>query len=313
MGYTSGAPVSASKAGAAIESQRVDLFEELPLEAANPFRIDGPALISFSGGRSSGVMLRKILDAHHGELPEDVIVTFANTGRELPETLDFVRDCSLHWNVPIRWLERMPSGSEQRFVEVGHNSAARNGEPFSQLIREKSYLPNPVTRFCTIELKIRVMRDFARSLGWKRWTNVVGLRADEPGRVGSAYTRNAEGKERFTTICPLHSAGITEEHVLAFWREQAFDLALESYEGNCDLCFLKGQGKITRIMRDRPGVADWWIGEEQTPLGAKGDGARFRADRPSYADLLEFTERQGVLPFDIFDDNTSCGSTACTD
>lgn len=47
----------------------------------DPFRIEGPALISFSGGRTSGLMLRRILDAHGGRLHRDVHVVYANTGR----------------------------------------------------------------------------------------------------------------------------------------------------------------------------------------------------------------------------------------
>lgn len=60
------------------------------------FKIDGPAVISFSGGRTSGLMLRRCLDAG---LQPDVHVLFANTGKERPETLDFVRDCGLNWGV----------------------------------------------------------------------------------------------------------------------------------------------------------------------------------------------------------------------
>ncbi len=63
----------------------------------NPYQIEGPAIISFSGGRTSGMMLRKILDAHGGTLPPDVRVLFANTGKEMLETLDFVRECSDRW------------------------------------------------------------------------------------------------------------------------------------------------------------------------------------------------------------------------
>lgn len=62
----------------------------------NPYFITGPALISFSGGRTSGYMLRHILDAHDGTLPDDVVVTFANTGKEREETLRFVHDCATH-------------------------------------------------------------------------------------------------------------------------------------------------------------------------------------------------------------------------
>ena len=56
----------------------------------DPFVIWGPAILGVSGGRTSGKMLRRILDAHGGHLPTDVVPVFANTGLERPETLDFV-------------------------------------------------------------------------------------------------------------------------------------------------------------------------------------------------------------------------------
>ncbi len=59
----------------------------------DPFLISGPAVISFSGGRTSAYMLWRILRAHGGALPDDVVVCFANTGREMSATLDFVREC----------------------------------------------------------------------------------------------------------------------------------------------------------------------------------------------------------------------------
>jgi hypothetical protein len=47
----------------------------------NPFLIDEPTVISFSGGRTSAYMLWRVLEANGG-LPEDAIVCFANTGKE---------------------------------------------------------------------------------------------------------------------------------------------------------------------------------------------------------------------------------------
>ncbi|WLG54047.1 hypothetical protein PSH77_15230 [Pseudomonas extremorientalis] len=47
----------------------------------NPFLITGPAQIGVSGGRTSGQMLRRILDAHGGKLPADVHAFFENTGK----------------------------------------------------------------------------------------------------------------------------------------------------------------------------------------------------------------------------------------
>ena len=58
----------------------------------DPFKIIEPTVISFSGGRTSGYMLWRILQSNNG-LPEDAIVTFANTGKEEEATLQFVKDC----------------------------------------------------------------------------------------------------------------------------------------------------------------------------------------------------------------------------
>jgi len=53
------------------------------IQTAYLFLITGPAVISFSGGRTSAYMLWRILQAHGGILPDDVVVCFANTGREM--------------------------------------------------------------------------------------------------------------------------------------------------------------------------------------------------------------------------------------
>lgn len=77
----------------------------------NPYRLDPPAVVSFSGGRTSGYMLWHILESFGGKLPEDVRVVFCNTGKERPETLDFVERCGQRWGVPIVWLEYRYDGS----------------------------------------------------------------------------------------------------------------------------------------------------------------------------------------------------------
>lgn len=56
----------------------------------DPFRIEGPAVVNVSGGRTSAYMLRRVLDACGGRLPADVFAVFCNTGDEREETLRFV-------------------------------------------------------------------------------------------------------------------------------------------------------------------------------------------------------------------------------
>lgn len=222
----------------------------------DPFDIEGPAVVSFSGGRTSAYMLRRILDAG---LRPDVHVLFADTGKERAETYEFVYECAFRWRVHIHWVYR-----------EGY---------FHQLITDRG-LPNPVFRFCTQELKIRPMRDWMRLQGYEHWTNVVGIRADEPRRVAKMRAQNESRRERWDVVMPLADAGVTEADVMAFWASQPFDLRLRPQEGNCDLCFLKSTDKLHNLVRERPDLAQWWADQEART------GSVFRKDRQSYAGML---------------------------
>jgi 3'-phosphoadenosine 5'-phosphosulfate sulfotransferase (PAPS reductase)/FAD synthetase len=270
----------------------------------DPYFITGPALISFSGGRTSGLMVHKILQAHGGTLPEDVVVAFANTGKEREETLRFVHECGSRWNVPIVWLEflKRSGPAAGRYEVVGYNSASRNGEPLARLITAKSYTPNSAMRFCTEEAKVNTIFAYLEAeRGWKGGARVVGLRHDEGGRLLKGYAANAEGKSPWVRYYPLAKANVTKADVAAFWAQQPFDLGLRAYEGNCDLCFLKGRGTLKAIIRENPGCADWWIAQE-----AIGKG-RFVTEY-SYSTLLREVQEQPFL-FDPPDDehDVECG------
>lgn len=272
----------------------------------NPYKIEGPALISFSGGRTSGFMLKKIIDAYGGQLPEDVYVVFANTGKEMPQTLDFVDECSDKWNCKIHWLE-LEIAEERpiyRTKEVTYKTASRNGEPFAELINRKKMLPNPVMRMCTQELKMNVMKRFMKQKNFTEWTNVVGLRYDEPNRVAKQNRQNDSDKNAWDSICPLYQDKVTIKEVLDFWDKSNFDLKLTSQNGqttagNCDLCYLKGTKTLTSIIKEKPELADWWIAQE------KNIDATFRKNGSyiNLVDLAKLEERQIEL-FD--DDSRSC-------
>lgn len=147
----------------------------------DPFKITGPTCISFSGGRTSGYMLWRVLQSNGG-LPDDCLTVFANTGKEVEETLEFVRECSLQWGIPITWVEYTEGGGVR---VVDFETASRKGEPFEALIKKRQYLPNPVARFCTTELKILTAVRYLRGLGWEEWDNLIGMRADEPAHLST--------------------------------------------------------------------------------------------------------------------------------
>lgn len=245
------------------------------------FQIKEPTCISFSGGRTSAFMLYKVLEAHQMSLPEDAIVCFANTGKEDDATLRFVHDCETHWNVKIHWLEFVPKS----FNEVSFETASRNGEPFERLIDMKSYLPNPVARFCTEELKVKTIDRFLENKGIEA-AMMVGIRADEPRRLPKLRARGL--------LVPLADAEIRQNDVQAFWKAQPFDLGLTFRDGvtalgNCDLCFLKGPQQIMGLIKDKPERATWWAKQEEKI------GATFRSDRPQYGQMMRFMTDQADM------------------
>lgn len=270
----------------------------------DPYRVSGPCVVSLSGGRTSAYMLRRVIDAYGGVLPEDVHVVFANTGEEHPGTLDFVRDLQVRWCSRIAWLEYDPE-AEHGYREVDYDTASRDGEPLDCLIARKRHLPNWRMRFCTVDLKIGVMAAYmARHVpGGETWTNVVGLRWDEPERVGTLKARPAA----WDVACPLYDARVSKRDVAAFWAAQDFDLVIPPWAGNCMGCFLKGRRLRDRGAREAPEVWERWAAREASI------GARFVYNEPGgYAAQLDRVRRLPVLPALDLDGEDDAQSVNCS-
>lgn len=263
----------------------------------DPFKIDSPTCISFSGGRTSAYMLWRVLQSNGG-LPAEAKVCFANTGKEEEATLRFVDRCSKEWNVPITWVEyQNAEETKDRFKVVTFETAARDGEPFEAIIRQRNYLPNPVARFCTVEMKVRAIHRYLKSIGWEEWDSMLGIRADEPRRL--AKIGNQDYGKHEEKIAPLGGIGVTKKTVGEFWKNQPFDLELPNnngvtMHGNCDLCYLKGASQILSLIKEKPERAIWWAKMEALALAlaSQPSGAKFRTDRPSYAQMAKFAEQQ---------------------
>ena len=290
----------------------------------SPFLIEGPAVISLSGGRTSAYMLRRILDEG---LQPDVHVLFCNTGKEYQETLTFVDQIARYWGVDVHWLEYerqelpkhksddvrviaerfrasrpkaawmarprqwanagLDDSRERGFREVTFETASRRGEPYENFIA-MSGLPNPAFRTCTTEMKVRVMKRWMLERRYEKWDMVMGIRADEPRRVAKL---KRSPPERWEHVMPLAEAKVDETRVIAFWKAQDFDLGLPiddvlgTYRGNCDGCILKATGKLLRIESEEPGRLKWWQDIE------RDTGSLFRRDRPSYRQLRVLAKR----------------------
>ena len=274
-------------------------------------------LLHVSGGRTSGLLLYRVLDAYGGRLPPNVRAVFANTGKEHEKTLLFVREMERRWHVPIAWVEYVyrkearggMSDPKNTFRVVGYETASRRGEPFEMLIRAHRMLPNAHRRMCTADLKVETAARFARvKLGWwrPRPHSILGIRYDEPARWAKAIW------EQCRTVYPLVLDRVTEDDVKRFWAAQPFDLGISHDLGNCDLCFMKGRWKLMRLITQYPERADWWIEQERyrrsvARVVRKPELTRFLM-RYTYEDLRAMR----MLPFDELDqDRDANESVSC--
>jgi hypothetical protein len=142
-------------------------------------------------------------------------------------------------------------------------------------------------------MKIRTIANYLFSIGMCETRSQgehmswVGIRADEPRRAAKI------SRDR----TPLVTARVSKEMVGEFWMNQSFDLELPNingvtYHGNCDLCFLKGTSQTMSLIQEKPERAIWWANMESMTLASKPDGARFRKDRPGYAQMMEYAKDQ---------------------
>ena len=253
-----------------------------------------------SGGRTSGY-LANILKGQ-----PDTVFLFQNTGREKPETYDFLDKMDNKWGLNLIWLEYFcPDPREKAtFKIVNYETANRTGVPFSQLNDKRKAIPNKFKRFCTAELKVKTARRYIRAQGHLEWNYAVGYRADEPKRkVRSDTMQNA--------ITPLRDLGITALDIAAFWKGNDFDLNLplmpngKTFGGNCEGCFWHSEYQNAMLCKQRPESIKWLKAEE------KKHGHTFNTGF-SYAELEQHVKK---LPDEAFSDkeyfcldtNGSCG------
>lgn len=240
-------------------------------------------IINFSGGRTSAYMTKRLID----EGLTDYIVTFQNTGKEMPETLEFINECDKRWNLNIVWLEYRYGNN---FEVVTYETASRNGRPFDELIAWKNgFLPNTRMRYCTDQLKIQTSKRWLKSIGLKQWTIYNGIRYDEPRR----WSKTKNYLPSFIDLeMPCVKWKTTKEDVMSFWSNNDFDLKLKSeIYGNCDLCFLKGKGKLSIIANEKPELFDWWINNEEK---LENKGGTFKKEI-TYKQLKERSQAQQGL------------------
>jgi hypothetical protein len=265
--------------------------------------------LSFSGGRTSAFMTKWMID-NFSHL-YTFIVIFANTGQEHEATLQFIHQCDLIFGFNTIWVEaevhhNQKKGSGARVVT--YETASRNGDPFEQVIK-KYGIPNMVFPHCTRELKLNVMTNYLRSIGWKKKTYEVsiGIRIDEKRRVSKKAT-----KEKI--VYPLVDLiPMTKEEIIDWWSEQSFDLQIPEHLGNCTWCWKKSLNKHMHVINDMPQAMHFPKRMEMTyPLVGPDHPTsprRFFRQWLAVYDLLEIHKNlKGEMP-KIYKDSGSCSES----
>jgi len=138
-------------------------------------------LLGLSGGKDSSALAIYMRD----KVPE-MEYFFADTGAELPETLEFIDLLENYLGKPVVRL-----------------NADRDFDYYLQL--HNNFLPSPRQRWCTVNLKLI---PFEKFVGNDEAISYIAIRADEPSRSG--YISK---KPNIHTRMPFRDDGITIEDV----------------------------------------------------------------------------------------------------
>ncbi len=183
---------------------------------------DARHILSLSGGKDSTALAVYMRD----RVPE-MEYAFLDTGKELPETYDYLNKVEAFLGKPIARLN-----SEYSF---DHWLQVHSG-----------FLPSPQARWCTKTLKLKV---FERYVGDDLVYSYIGIRADED-RTG--YISH---KPNLIPVFPFKEDGITKADVYRILEESG--LGLPDYykwrtRSGCYFCFFQRKAEWVGLKKEHP-------------------------------------------------------------
>jgi len=191
-------------------------------------------VVALSGGHDS-TALAFLLKEQQPDTPFVYVCT--PTGNELPAMFE-------HWRNLGERLGR-------RLVPIMAGT-------LESVIEQQKMLPNFRARFCTRILKIEPYRKFLiEQAAIGPIVSYVGLRADEEGRAGGAYS-DIEG---VTMRFPLREMGMSENEVQATLRR--FEVVCPD-RTDCAYCYHQRLGEWFELWRDHPEAAKGAVALEET-------------------------------------------------
>lgn len=191
-------------------------------------------------------------------------------GREFIGTLEedaiiyTMLDLEQYLGKEIVWL------SEKTFDEVISNYKMANG---------KNYLPNQVTRFCTVDMKIKPIAQWCYENTELPVQMRIGFRANELSRANRMIERQINGVENFKfkvgnkngrnkwkelpyriTEFPLIKDAIFKDTIENFWKDKPVRFA---YQNNCVGCFHRSELMLKHMSNKAEKQFNWFIEMER--------------------------------------------------
>jgi len=228
-------------------------------------------LVSCSGGKDSTATLLLAL-----ERMEHVEAVFADTGNEHRLTYEYLDYLEQKLKIHIRRLKADFSKQIERHrqyikdhweaeginpekVEQAVNANFPTGNPFLDLAVWKGRFPSSQARFCTEELKIKPLTEYALSLVEKGWfvESWQGVRAEESPSRANLPEREmlADGIE---AVRPIHKWSVKQ--VFDYHREKGIEpnplYKMGMKRVGCMPCIHSGKKELAEIALRFPEVID---------------------------------------------------------
>ena len=145
-------------------------------------------ILSLSGGKDS-TALAFFMKENMPEIFEKLELVFCDTECELPETYDYLNKIEMFLNKKIIRLKPIKN--------------------FEHIMTTSGYLPSPIRRWCTIELKTKPFENFIKSMRDGIVYLYIGIRADELFRAKKGKYKN----EKLREVYPFVDFGLIKNDI----------------------------------------------------------------------------------------------------